>query len=528
VDDRVARAEHGVEAGGEHARQALPGALLDRHVDARVGEPTPSLCDHALARVAGGDTKTSPDERHRLEAGSAGTVEDFGPRWEFREQLMVPIAKGLSRDVLVGEDPFVVSGEIVIGAARHDFKYANAHPPSAQQAPVASGNFLVVSTMEVWVKITAVDASTFRSLDGDRPPSWLANGVIANPMSIYPRYQAELSSWSHDFAGVLVEIRTDEGVVGIGTAAGGDASVALVNEHLARLIVGEDPVDIERLWDQMFRSSLPYGRKGLPIMAISGVDNALWDLLGKAAGVPVYRLLGGACREDLPIYQTTNDRQDWREADGLGVKLSLPYGLADGKEGLALNLAFVRECRETLGSGSEIMLDGYMGLDVEYTRRLIDLVEPLGIRWIEEPLAPDDYHGYEALGKIDSPVSIATGEHEFTRWGFVTLIETGGVTILQPDVAWVGGISEARRICTLASSYHLSVIPHLGALQAGALHLMKSQVNTPIAEWLRTWDRSDGRPRPAIEGVPDPVGGTIRPSEEPGLGIRAGSAFEAV
>jgi len=375
------------------------------------------------------------------------------------------------------------------------------------------------------VKITAVEASTFSSSGGGRHPSWLSSTVIANPMSRYPEYHAQRSSWGNTFPSVLVRIQTDQGVEGIGTAIGGNATAAMINEHLARLLVGQELADSERLWDQMFRSTLPYGRKGLPIMAISGVDHALWDARGKAAGVPVYQLLGGACREDLAIYETTNDRTDWKENEGLGIKLAIPYGPPDGKEGLLRNVELVRECRETIGPAKEIMLDCYMAFDVEYTRRLIDLVEPLGVRWVEEPLLPDDYHGYEQLGRIDSPVSIATGEHEFTRWGFVTLIETGGVTILQPDVAWVGGISETVRICHLASSYHLDVIPHGGSLQAGALHVMKSQVNTPFAEWVRTWDRATGRPKSAIEGVPDPVDGRVRPSEEPGLGIRIGEAF---
>jgi L-rhamnonate dehydratase len=377
------------------------------------------------------------------------------------------------------------------------------------------------------MKILSVKASTFGSIEAstNAQPSWLTRTVIANPMSIYPRYHAQRSSWFDTFPQVLVEITTDEGIVGIGTAVGGDASVAIINGHFARLLAGEDPSDIERLWDEMFRSSLPYGRKGLPVMAISGVDEALWDLLGKAAGVPVYRLLGGACRDDLAIYQTTNDPEDWIDPEGFGIKLAIPYGPADGKEGLTKNFELVRECRDVVGPELEIMLDCYMAFDVEYTRRLIGLVEPLGVRWVEEPLAPDDYHGYEALGRIDSPVSIATGEHEFTRWGFLTLIETGGVAVLQPDVAWVGGISEARRICTLASSYNLKVIPHAGGNQAGALHLMKSQVNTPFAEWVRRWDRAGGKPPSQIEGVPDPVAGRVRPSDDPGLGIRKSAVF---
>ena len=146
------------------------------------------------------------------------------------------------------------------------------------------------------MKITAVEAVMFRSVDVGQAPSWLGSTVIANPMSIYPQYHSHRSSWSDGFPNVLISITTDDGLVGIGTASGGEATVAIVNGHLVRFLKGADPADIERLWDEMFRSSLPYGRKGLPIMALSGVDEALWDLLGKAAGVPVYRLLGGACR----------------------------------------------------------------------------------------------------------------------------------------------------------------------------------------------------------------------------------------
>jgi L-rhamnonate dehydratase len=365
------------------------------------------------------------------------------------------------------------------------------------------------------MKITSVDASCVAADEASstRPGSWLADTIMANPMSIYPRYKKERSSWLDTFPRALIEIATDEGLVGLGTATGGEAAAAVINGHLAGLLVGEDPTDIERLWDEMFRSSLPYGRKGLPIMAISGVDEALWDLLGKAAGLPVYRLLGGACRDDIPVYETTTNPEDWRALEGFGVKVTLPFGPADGRSGLAADVELVKECREIVGPDREIMLDCWMGLDVEFTRRLIDLVEPLEVRWVEEPLLPDDYRGYEALGRIDSPVAIASGEHEFTRWGFVTLIETGGVTILQPDVAWVGGISEARRICVLASGYHLNVIPHTGANQAAALHLMKSQVNTPFAEFLRVPGQ-----RSAVEGVPEPVSGRTRPKEEPGLG----------
>lgn len=369
------------------------------------------------------------------------------------------------------------------------------------------------------MRITAVKASTVRK-DPATPPSWLSESVIANPMSGYEQYAARRSSWQAKFPQVAVEIETDEGLSGLGLTIGGDATIAIIEQHFSALLVGQDPGDTERLWDQMYRASLPYGRMGLPIMAISGVDQALWDLNGKHYGVPVYRLLGGACRPDLPVYQTTNDPKDWEECDGLGIKLALPFGPADGREGLRENVELVRRCRDVLGPGRDIMIDCYMALDVEYTRRFIGMIEQLSVRWVEEPLLPDDYTGYERLAAIDSPVLIATGEHEYTRWGFQRLIDTGGVAILQPDVAWVGGITEAVKICHLASAFNLNVVPHAGGLQAGALHLMLSQSNTPFAEWVRTWDRAAGRPRGPVEGVPDPADGRIRPAETAGLGLR--------
>lgn len=370
------------------------------------------------------------------------------------------------------------------------------------------------------MKFTSVDAAPLRSRGAAPPPSWLTSARIASPMSVYARYRDQRSSWSADFGRVVVRVRTDAGVEGLSTGFGGAAAVAVIQEHLSRLLAGEDPRHADTLWEQMYRATLPYGRKGLAVMAISAVDEALWDAAGKAAGQPAYQLLGGACRESIPIYETTNDPQDWSELDGTGVKLALPYGPPDGKEGLTANARLVQECRRAVGPEREIMIDCYMALDVEYTRRLVDVAESAGVRWIEEPLPPDDYCGYESLSRLDSTVQIAAGEHEYTRWGFATLIDTGGVTILQPDVNWAGGISETRNIYRLASAYGLTVIPHAGALQAPALHLMMTQANTPVAEWVRTWDRAAGRPASLIEGVPDPAGGRIAASSAPGLGIR--------
>ena len=372
------------------------------------------------------------------------------------------------------------------------------------------------------MKITNVYCRSLaeRKKQKESQPSWLSETVIANPMSIYPKYSARRSSWMGRFPSWALVVETDEGIEGIAPANGGHAVRAVVEDHFAHLLAGEDPFDIERLWDQMFRASLPYGRKGLSMFAISSVDCALWDIVGKALGQPVYRLLGGAVKADMPVYVTTNDRRDWDESEYFGVKLAMPYGPADGREGLLANRDLVKECRERIGEKRDIMLDCYMAWDVEYTLRMIDLVAPYGVRWIEEALAPDDVRGYEKLARYAGPVALATGEHEYSRWGHRELLETGALSVLQPDVMWVGGITEARRICALASAWNVLVVPHAGGLQAPGLHLIKSQVNCPFAEWVRTWDRDKGRPEPAILGVPDPEQGRIRPSEEAGLGIR--------
>ena len=351
-------------------------------------------------------------------------------------------------------------------------------------------------------------------------PSWLGNTIIANPMSIYPKYYEKRSSWTAPFPGMVVTVDTDEGIQGISVADGGMAIQSIIEDHLSKLLIGEDPFNIELLWDQMFRASMPYGRKGIVMFAISGVDSALWDIMGKALNQPVYRLLGGATKEDMPVYETTNDRIDWADDSFFGVKLAMPFGPADGREGILKNRELVKECREKIGKNRDIMLDCYMAWDVEFTFRMIDAVEPFEVRWIEEALPPDNIHGYEKLAQYTGPIAFATGEHEYTRWGHRDLIDTGALSILQPDIHWVGGITEARRISAMASAWGLIVVPHGGGLQAEGLHFIKSQVNCPFVEWVRTWDRDKGRPQQAILGIPDPENGRIRPSDNPGLGIK--------
>jgi L-rhamnonate dehydratase len=244
--------------------------------------------------------------------------------------------------------------------------------------------------------------------------------------------------------------------------------------------------------------------------------------VGKATGLPVYKLLGGKTRESLPVYSTGNDVAFYHQLGFTGFKLAMPHGPVDGWAGMKANLELIEQTREIIGPDGEIMLDCYMAWNVDYTLRMARAMEPYRVRWIEESLPPDDYEGYAEI-TAKSEVPIATGEHEYTRWGFKELIARRCCHILQPDLMWVGGISEARKITAMASAWGLDVIPHGGGLHPWGVHFMTSQVNCPLAEWVVVGNQGEENPIrplfPYLEGAPVPVNGSIRPTETPGLGI---------
>lgn len=379
------------------------------------------------------------------------------------------------------------------------------------------------------MRITHVSVTPVR-VDETKPKSWLSDSLVANPMSIYPEYKAKRSSWTaHWGPDLLVRISTDDGIEGIGCTVPAGARI-IIEEHFRHLLVGQDPFDVEKLWDQMFRSSLPYGRKGLPIMAISGIDIALWDIIGKATGQPVWRLLGGATKETIPVYSTGNDVAFYKELGFRGFKLAMPYGPADGWDGMRKNVELIEKTRDIAGPDSEIMLDCYMAWNVDYTLRMSRLIEPHRIRWIEECLPPDDYAGYAEL-TAKSQVPVATGEHEYTRWGFKELIARRCCHVLQPDLAWVGGITEAKKIAAMASAWGLDLIPHGGGLHPWGLHFILATPNCPLAEWVVIGNPGEPNPirplYPFLDGTPLPQDGTIRPSNMPGIGISVNEDFLA-
>jgi L-rhamnonate dehydratase len=320
---------------------------------------------------------------------------------------------------------------------------------------------------------------------------------------------------------LLVEIETNEGLIGTGAVIPLPAR-SLIEDHLSNLLIGEDPFAVEVLWDQMYRATLPYGRKGLALMAISAVDVALWDVIGKATGLPLWRLLGGRIQTTLPTYATGNDVSANRAAGYQAFKLLMPFGPSDGARGMKLNLRLVEDARDAAGPDAELMLDCFMAWNVDYTIRMAHLLEPCAVRWIEDCLPPDDYDGYAELVRRLDPVAIATGEHEATRWGFKELLARG-CRILQPDVSWAGGITETRRIFALASAFGAEVIPHNGGMQPWALHLMIGQANCSAAEIVVLGSPTESDPcgslYPVLAGGPSIVDGRIGPSELPGVGV---------
>ena len=353
------------------------------------------------------------------------------------------------------------------------------------------------------------------------PGSWSTGNVeVANPMSIYPEYKARRSLFmAPDLGPSAVEITTDKGVRGIGY--GGPGAGFVIEKHLAQLLIDEDPFNLERLWDIMWRSTLYYGRKGMVVHAISAVDNALWDLVGNALKMPVYQLLGGETKSRIPSYCTGNDLEQHIEFGYTKLKLAVPYGPADGLQGMKKNVELVERARKLLGPCGEIMLDCWMALTERYTLEFAEALEPYRVYWMEECLPPDNYAGFGRLNAQISSTRMATGEHEYTRYGFQLLLECQGADIWQPDMNWCGGLTELRRIGALAATHDIPVIPH-GGWRGGGPHYIMATPNSP---WCEMFLPPPGGPDEVYQRFEEennisrgPEGIYMRPSDRPGFG----------
>jgi L-alanine-DL-glutamate epimerase-like enolase superfamily enzyme len=385
--------------------------------------------------------------------------------------------------------------------------------------------------------------SDFEVIQIGRPPE-LTQGLpgefLVTPLHKFPDYQTMFGDQFVGLRGgpvyaVLVQISTDEGIRGIGSVGvGNGAAVYVLENHLKPIVLGQNPFDVELLWEKMFRSTINYGRKGLVLEAISAVDIALWDILGKATKQPVYNLLGGKTRERIPLYASRlyahkNLEFLASQADALkkqgftAMKQRFGYGPDDGLAGMRRNLELVRTVRNAVGPEIELMADAYMGWNPTYAVRMIRMIEDAGLnlKWIEEPVIPDDIDGYVHIRKsVQTPIS--GGEHEFTRYGFRDLIRREAVDILQPDVNRVGGITEARKVWAMAAAYDIPVIPHAG--QMHNYHLVMAHLNSPMAEYFPSSAEGGALDDDTLYwelfvGEPKATNGYLQLPSTPGLGL---------
>jgi len=350
-----------------------------------------------------------------------------------------------------------------------------------------------------------------------------------NPMDLLNLPEASMQTFT--FHGwLVVEIFTDDGLVGIGNAAlAPQITKQVIDLYLKPLLIGKDPWDIEFLWQHMYRKTMAFGRRGIGMVAISAVDIALWDLLGKSAKQPVYRLLGGRTKARIPVYasrlysvelnEVADEAQRYKAEGYKAMKLRFGWGPTDGAAGMQRNLNLVRTVRETVGDGIDVMADAYMGWTLDYAKRMLPLLEPFNLRWLEEPVIPDDVHGYAEL-KSYGRIPIAGGEHEFTSYGFRDLLEARALDYIQFDTNRVGGLTQARKIAALAEAYSVPVIPHAG--QMHNYHVVMASLNSPMAEYFPVVDVEVGNELfwYIFNGEPKAKDGFINLDESvPGLGL---------
>ena len=351
----------------------------------------------------------------------------------------------------------------------------------------------------------------------------------------------------------LVEVSTDEGVTGWGECFGpGNVALAnarIVEDVIAPLVLDHDPLDRDVLWHKVYNLLRDHGQKGMPLQALSGVDIALWDIAGKVAGLPLYHLIGGKHRDDVPVYgygmmlkresladhiaRFKNEAAAIRDAGFVATKMKVGLGPAE-------DVKLAAAVREGVGAEFRFMVDAnhcYTTSDAFYVGRAL---EELGVYWFEEPVAPEDHDGYREL-RAQLKVNISGGEAEFNRWGWRALLEARALDIAQPEVCALGGVSEYLRVLALCHAHHTPVINHVwGSAVAVACNLQLLAAMPALPGGLHPWepmlefDTTDNKFRDGLLQEPLSIqeqvkrnAGRVTIPQGPGLGITPDPDFIA-
>ncbi|CAM0557452.1 D-galactarolactone cycloisomerase [Vreelandella titanicae] len=278
--------------------------------------------------------------------------------------------------------------------------------------------------------------------------------------------------WVHQRTAMLVEVHTEDGLIGWGESINHglqppQVAQAVVEYALKPLLIGRSVFDHEVLWEEMYNHTRPYGQKGAALFGIAAIDIALWDLFGKALGQPIHRLMGGAFRREIRPYATGF----YRRKDGCYPEDIVEEALrhqANGYRAMKIKTGFgvdsdirdMRAVREAVGDDVQLMMDANCAYNVPAARRILMELEDTRVHFFEEPLSPENRHGYRELKGV-SRTYVAAGENEYTKFGYRELISEGALDIIQPDLGAAGGFTECRKIAALAQAWHVPLIPHV-------------------------------------------------------------------
>ena len=331
-----------------------------------------------------------------------------------------------------------------------------------------------------------------------------------------------ISNGKHTYTHVtqaMVRVETDEGVVGFGVGYGGEIWRAAV-KVMAPALIGEDPIDVERLWTKLWVPKT-VGRRGVTTGAVSAIDIALWDIRAKVAGLPLYKLLGGF-RDRVPTYiaggyyqdgkglkELAKEMEDFVSQGGKAVKIKV------GGVPVHEDVERVRVARDAIGPNVKLMVDANCAYRWYDAARFSRMAEKYDLFWFEEPVMPDDYEGHRKVAEASS-IPVATGENEYTRYGFRDLIKANAAAILQPDCKRVGGVTEFMKIVALTQAEDLDVAPH--GSQDIHIHLVAAISNGLILEFYGSAiDPMWGRVYKETMRLNDD--GTVSPPSAPGIGL---------